>query len=156
MDIATIIGLVGGTTLVCLAIVTGGSVVIFLNIPGILIVVGGTIATCFIKFTMVDVINSVRVAMKAFIVNLIGKSGQNFNKIWLYTKLKLPLNRFIWKRLSAAAFDFAVENRSHIPCTCSFYITQLENSKHMIYLHLCQLTESPTDKLSRSVAAQLK
>ena len=70
MDIATIIGLVGGTTLVCLAIVTGGSVVIFLNIPGLLIVVGGTIATCFIKFTMVDVINSVRVAMKAFLVKI--------------------------------------------------------------------------------------
>ncbi len=66
MDIATIIGLVGGTVLVCLAIVTGGDVAIFFNIPGLLIVVGGTVATCFIKFTMVEVINSVRVAMKAF------------------------------------------------------------------------------------------
>lgn len=66
MDIATIIGLVGGTILVCLAIVTGGSATIFLNIPGLLIVVGGTFATCFIKFTMTDVINSVSVAMKAF------------------------------------------------------------------------------------------
>jgi hypothetical protein len=28
-----------------------------------------------------------------------------------------------WKRLSAAAFDFAVENRSHIPWTCSFHIS---------------------------------
>ena len=43
---------------------------------------------------------------------------------WLYTKPKLPLDKFQWKRLSAAAFDFAVENRSHIPCTCSFYITR--------------------------------
>ena len=66
MDIPTIIGLVGGTVLVCLAIVTGGDVAIFFNIPGLLIVVGGTVATCFIKFTMVEVINSVRVAMKAF------------------------------------------------------------------------------------------
>jgi chemotaxis protein MotA len=45
-------------------------VLIFINIPGLLIVVGGTIATCFIKFTMVDVINSVRVAMKAFLVKI--------------------------------------------------------------------------------------
>jgi chemotaxis protein MotA len=52
------------------AIATGGSVVVFINIPGLLIVVGGTIATCFIKFTMVDVINSVRVAMKAFLVKI--------------------------------------------------------------------------------------
>jgi len=70
MDIATIIGLVGGTILICLAIVTGGNVLIFINIPGILIVVGGTVATCFIKFTMSDVINSVRVAMKAFTVKI--------------------------------------------------------------------------------------
>jgi chemotaxis protein MotA len=70
MDIATIIGLVGGTFLVCLAIATGGNVLIFFNIPGLLIVVGGTIATCFIKFSMADVINSVRVAMKGFTVKI--------------------------------------------------------------------------------------
>ena len=70
MDIATIIGLVGGTVLIGLAIFTGGNVLIFINIPGILIVVGGTVATCFIKFTMSDVINSVRVAMKAFTVKI--------------------------------------------------------------------------------------
>jgi chemotaxis protein MotA len=70
MDIATIIGLIGGTILVCLAIATGGSILIFVNMPGLLIVVGGTIATCFIKFTMVDVINTVKVAMKAFLVKI--------------------------------------------------------------------------------------
>ena len=70
MDIATIIGLVGGTILVCLAIVTGGNVLIFMNIPGLLIVVGGTVATCFIKFSMADVVNSFRVTMKAFMVKI--------------------------------------------------------------------------------------
>jgi chemotaxis protein MotA len=70
MDIATIIGLIGGTCLVCLAIFFGGSISVFINIPGILIVVGGTIATCFIKFSMVEVINSFRVAMKAFTVKV--------------------------------------------------------------------------------------
>ena len=70
MDIATIIGLVGGTILIILAIVTGGDVSIFLNVPGLLIVVGGTIATCFIKFSMSEIINSVSVAMKAFMVKI--------------------------------------------------------------------------------------
>ena len=70
MDIATIIGLVGGSILVLLAIVTGGNVLVFINIQGLLIVGGGTIATCFIKFSMADVINSVRVAMKAFMVKI--------------------------------------------------------------------------------------
>ena len=70
MDIATIIGLVGGTILVVLSIVVGGSILVFINIPGLLIVVGGTIATTFIKFTMEDTINSLRVAMKAFTVKI--------------------------------------------------------------------------------------
>ena len=70
MDLATIIGLVGGTILVIAAIFTGGTLSIFINIPGLLIVIGGTIATCFIKFTMSDVINSFSVAMKAFMVKI--------------------------------------------------------------------------------------
>jgi chemotaxis protein MotA len=70
MDIATIIGLVGGTILVVVSILIGGSFSIFVNIPGLLIVVGGTIATSFIKFTMEDIINSIRVAMKAFAVKI--------------------------------------------------------------------------------------
>ncbi len=70
MDIATIIGILGGTVLVLAAIVLGGETSIFINIPGLLIVVGGTLATCFIKFSMKDVINSVRVAMKAFTVKM--------------------------------------------------------------------------------------
>ena len=35
--------------------------------------------------------------------------------IWLYTKPKLPLGKFNWMRLSAAAFDLAVENCFNIP-----------------------------------------
>ena len=70
MDIATIIGLLGGFTLVLSAIILGGSALIFINIPGLLIVAGGTLATCFIKFSMQDVINTIKVAMKAFMVKM--------------------------------------------------------------------------------------
>ena len=70
MDIATIIGLVGGSALVLSAVIIGGSALIFINIPGVLIVVGGTLATCFIKFSMGDVINTIKVAMKAFLVKM--------------------------------------------------------------------------------------
>jgi len=66
MDIATIIGLVGGSVLVVAAIISGGSLLLFINIPSILIVVGGTAATAFIRFGMGDVINSVKVAMNVF------------------------------------------------------------------------------------------
>ncbi len=66
MDIATIIGLVGGSLLVVGAILSGGSLLLFINIPSVLIVVGGTVATSFIRFGMGDVINSVKVATNAF------------------------------------------------------------------------------------------
>ena len=70
MDIATVIGLVGGTGLVVSAVMFGGSALVFLNIPGLLIVFGGTLATAFIKFSMSDVINSFKVAMKTFTVKI--------------------------------------------------------------------------------------
>lgn len=67
MDLGTVIGLFGGAALILLAVLMGGSALVFLNLPGLLIVIGGTLATAFIKFSMSDVINSVKVAMKAFI-----------------------------------------------------------------------------------------
>ncbi|MBL0732633.1 MAG: MotA/TolQ/ExbB proton channel family protein [Desulfosarcina sp.] len=70
MDIATIIGLLGGAGLVLSAVIMGGSAGIFINIPGLLIVVGGSIATAFMKFTMAEVIGSLKVAMKAFLIKV--------------------------------------------------------------------------------------
>jgi chemotaxis protein MotA len=70
MDLATIIGLISGAALIVSAIVLGGSGAIFINLPGILIVVGGTFATAFIKFTLADVFNSIKVAMKAFLFKI--------------------------------------------------------------------------------------
>lgn len=70
MDIATIIGLFGGSALVLSAILMGGSAVVFINFPGLLIVAGGTLAATFIKFSLSDVINSIAVGMKAFIYKI--------------------------------------------------------------------------------------
>jgi chemotaxis protein MotA len=70
MDLATIIGLASGTVLILSAIILGGSAGIFVNIPGILIVIGGSLAAAYIKFTLADVLNSIKVAMKAFSVKL--------------------------------------------------------------------------------------
>ena len=71
MDLATIIGLISGAGLIISAVVMGGSAGIFVNVPGILIVVGGTFATAFIKFTLPDVLNSIKVAMKAFLIKMV-------------------------------------------------------------------------------------
>ena len=50
MDIATLLGLVIGVPVVTLAFVTGPELSIFLNLPGFLIVCGGTFAATLIKF----------------------------------------------------------------------------------------------------------
>lgn len=86
MDIATIIGLFSGTALVLSAIIIGGSAMVFLNIPSLLIVVGGTLATAFIKHTMSDVINTVKVAIKAFTVKLL-PSDQIISEMVSYTRI---------------------------------------------------------------------
>ena len=50
-DGATVLGLAGGLLLVVLAIGLGGSASAFFNIPGLLIVVGGTFAVTTVCFT---------------------------------------------------------------------------------------------------------
>ncbi len=70
MDLATVIGLVSGTIFILMAVVLGGNPFVFINVPSLLIVFGGTIATTFIKFKMADVLGSIGVAMKAFLVKM--------------------------------------------------------------------------------------
>jgi chemotaxis protein MotA len=70
VDIATIIGLLFGTVILMAAILVGEAPGIFVNIPSVLIVGGGTVATAFIRYSMRDVINSFKVALNAFLTRL--------------------------------------------------------------------------------------
>ncbi len=66
MDLATIVGIVAGCLLVTLAILLGGEPLIFINVQGLLIVVGGTVATTLIRFPLVRCLKVVGVVKKAF------------------------------------------------------------------------------------------
>ena len=55
MDLATLIGFIAGSLIILMAIVIGGDASIFVNIPGILVVVGGTAAATFMKFPMAGI-----------------------------------------------------------------------------------------------------
>jgi chemotaxis protein MotA len=57
-DGATVFGLLGGLVLVAAAIALGGSAGAFLNGPGLLIVVGGTLAVTTMSFTLADVLHT--------------------------------------------------------------------------------------------------
>ncbi len=54
MSFSTLIGLIAGITIVLVAMALGSSILMFVNIPGIMIVVGGTIAATMIRYSMAD------------------------------------------------------------------------------------------------------
>lgn len=70
MDLATIIGIVLCIILIAGSIVLGGSPIIFINIPSILIVIGGTIGATLIRNPLAEVIGTAKIATKAFTVKL--------------------------------------------------------------------------------------
>ncbi len=69
MDIATLLGLVIGVSVVTLAIMTGSELWIFLNLPGFLIVIGGTFAATLMKFPISGVFVAFFVGIKAAFIH---------------------------------------------------------------------------------------
>ena len=70
MDISSIIGVVSGTGFIIGTILLGGSLMMFVNIPSILIVVGGTIASTMIAYPLADIIGIIKSGMKVFIFKI--------------------------------------------------------------------------------------
>jgi chemotaxis protein MotA len=66
VDIATLIGLLGGFGIIIGAIATGGDIMLFVNLPSILIVVGGTFMVTLMQVSLKDFLGSFNIAMKAF------------------------------------------------------------------------------------------
>lgn len=66
MDIATVVGIVTAFALVLSAILMGGSIGIFINIPSIMIVVGGTLGATMINYPLPDFLKVVKVVRNAF------------------------------------------------------------------------------------------
>lgn len=63
MDIATVVGLIGAVTMVFMAI--GASIPIFLDIPSVILVIGGVISVTLIANPLGDVVGAIAVYMKA-------------------------------------------------------------------------------------------
>lgn len=70
MDPASITGLLLGVILIFTAIATGGSAEIFLNLPSLLITMGGTFAGVLINYSLSDIMGLLSVVRNAFIVKL--------------------------------------------------------------------------------------
>jgi len=67
VDIATLVGFLGGFGIIIGAIATGGDVMLFVNTPSVLIVVGGTFMVTLMRIPLADFLRSFGVAMKAFL-----------------------------------------------------------------------------------------
>ncbi len=65
MDIATVLGIVSAFGLVLSAIFMGSGLKIFINIPSVMIVVGGTVGVTFIAYPLKDVLGVIKVVQKA-------------------------------------------------------------------------------------------
>ncbi len=70
MDLATLLGMVGAIGIVLAAMMFGGSALVFVNIPSLLIVLGGTFMVVMIKFSMSQFFGAFKVAVRAFIFRL--------------------------------------------------------------------------------------
>lgn len=71
MDIATLVGLIGGFGIIVSAILSGGAgmagLMMFVNMPSLLIVVGGTLMVTLIRIPLADFLGSFGVGMKALL-----------------------------------------------------------------------------------------
>jgi len=66
VDLATLIGIIAAFGVIIGAIILGGSAGIFVNIPSLVIVVGGTFAVTLMQVSLKQFLGSFKVAMRAF------------------------------------------------------------------------------------------
>ncbi len=70
MDIALIIGVVSGMGFVLGTILLGGSIMMFVNIPSILVVMGGTLAATMVAYPLADFLSVFKTAVKIFMFKI--------------------------------------------------------------------------------------
>jgi len=66
VDLATLIGLVGGIGIILGAILMGSDVGTFMNVPSVMVVLGGTLAVTMMRFSMSAFFGSFKVLVKVF------------------------------------------------------------------------------------------
>lgn len=70
MDLATILGIIISFGLVLMAILTSGSIFIFIDVPSLMIVIGGTLGCCFTNYPIGQVIRIIGIIKKTFAFSL--------------------------------------------------------------------------------------
>jgi len=71
VDLASIVGIVGAFGIVIFAMILGGDIMMFVNVPSLLIVIVGSMFAVMMKFELSQFLGAVKVAAKAFSFKLI-------------------------------------------------------------------------------------
>ena len=66
MDLATLVGLLGALALIVISMLMSGDLIMFVNAPSMVIVVGGTIFAVMAKFGLGQFLGAIKVAGKSF------------------------------------------------------------------------------------------
>ena len=66
MDLASVIGLITGVGFIVFGILQGGSIVLFIHLPSMMIVGGGTLGATLLHYPLGEVIGVLKVVKKAF------------------------------------------------------------------------------------------
>ncbi|RLB83797.1 MAG: motility protein A [Deltaproteobacteria bacterium] len=78
MDIATVLGIVSAFGLVIMAIFMGGGIKLFINVPSLMIVIGGTMGATMINYPLKEVLSVFQIVRNAFFKK--GMSGKDIIK----------------------------------------------------------------------------
>ncbi|GAA3910488.1 flagellar motor protein PomA [Litoribacillus peritrichatus] len=70
MDLATLIGIVGAFAIVIVAMFLGGSPGMFVNVPSLLIVIGGALFAVLMKYELGQFLAAGKIAVKAFMFKI--------------------------------------------------------------------------------------
>jgi chemotaxis protein MotA len=70
VDIATVIGIVAGFLLITVSLITGGDAAVFLNVPSLMIVVGGSTASVLIHFSLAQFLRLIPILKKTVLFKL--------------------------------------------------------------------------------------
>lgn len=86
MDVATIIGILSGLGLILYTIISGGNLEIFIHIPSMMIVGGGSMAAILVNFPLKEVISVLGIVKKAFMSDEI--DGTNIIDLFVNLAIK--------------------------------------------------------------------
>ena len=71
MDLASLVGVLGAFGIVIMAMILGGDISMFVNVPSILIVVVGSMFAVLMKFELGQFLGAFKIAGKAFAFKLV-------------------------------------------------------------------------------------